>query len=298
MQHKNEKVEDKLVRVFNSSIGFAIAYLLINIGYQLTIGFIAKVFNVGRHFYPFGIDVTQNLQYWNREIVIFVYISGFLFCLLASILGYILYNKYSRKEIVFNLFFLWLNVIGLLMALGHFIVGVLANNDHTSFYYNGFAVIYAWLYLPKIVTVSLMAVGIIAMAILVYFSAKKFISFTYSFSKINKSKRRQLYYLSIALFPALFGSIISLIAIQASYLFSHNQSYLHDNYDFLYINITYLIIIFIAMLLGLLFIVKMETNPDDLVRFKNIQHISFPMFLLLLAVFAIYIFSANGINLH
>ena len=285
--NKSEKTESKLSRILNSTFSFVIAYLFVNFGYNFFTAISCRAFGMNARMYFYGVHIHTLGQTWSTKRILFVYSAGFMFCFFLGIISIYLYNKFRKKSLVINLLFLWLAVISISTVIAQSIIGCLGISDYTSPFYQNLAVVYAWLRVPIFLSYVFLVPFVLLLLLLAKIMAREFISFTYSFSKISKRKKRQSYFLSVALLPAIIGSL-GVLGIIALY---------YEMFNYLYITIVNLGVIVFAAILSMVFLLKTEISPDDLVRYKNLQSISLPLFLMLLFFLTFYILGINGFQL-
>ena len=123
------------------------------------------------------------------------------------------------------------------------------------------------------------------MALLVFFSiysSKPFLSLSYSFSKVNKLKRKRKFFLETAIFPFLIGGLVVLL-----FTFPLN----------VYINIIYLFAIAVSLVISIIVINLQELKIDEVLRYKSLQEINVPLVVFLSLLVVLFTATWKGLYL-
>ncbi len=275
-----EQWYDKLVRIVNSTICFTLAYSLITFGGFFSMALVGKFFKFDANIYYFGIRFLLNGNRWSKFKVTTIYSTYPLFALLFGLAMLYFYDKIKRKPSLVNVFFVWCFVIGTSIFAAQGLLASLGANEFNSPFYQNFAVVYAWWFLPA---PFVYAMNILFIAFLLYFSInypKLFLSFSYSFSKVNKSSRRRRYFLETAVLPFILGGIATTVLTFPMNIFVHA---------------IYLLIIGVSLLISWIALFYLEILKDDVLKYKVLQQFGFVMLFALALFVAFIIVSWRGI---
>ena len=144
--------------------------------------------------------------------------------------------------------------------------------------YTNLSVVFAWLSFPLPVVYIISA---IFCAFLVFFSiytSKPFLSFSYTFSKVNRTTRKRKYYTETVVIPFLLACIVILVYTKHTY----------PPPNFYILNEIYLICIGLSLAISFLIINITDMKTEEVLRYKNLQAINpalFVVFMLVLIFF-------------
>ncbi len=275
-----EQWYDKLIRILNSTVCFCLAYVTIIFGGFFTMALMGKFFKFDANIYYFGIRFLLNGHKWSKLKVSFIYSTYPLFALLFGLLMLYIFDRVKRKPALLNVFLVWCFVIGTSFFTAQGLIASLGANEFNSPFYQNFAVVFAWWFLP---VPFVYATNIFFAALLLYFSInypKFFLSFSYSFSKVNKASRRRRYFLETAVVPFILGAIATTAITFPMNIFIHS---------------IYLMVIGISLLVSWVALFYLEILKDDVLKYKVLQKFGFLMLVVLAAVVGIIKLSWRGI---
>ncbi|HLP22229.1 MAG TPA: hypothetical protein VK174_18065 [Chitinophagales bacterium] len=271
-----EQWYDKLIRIFNSTVCFCLAYAVITFGGFFTMAMVGKFFKFDANIYYFGIRFMLNGHKWSRLKVTMIYSSYPLFALLFGLAMLYVFDRIKKKPAILNVFLVWCFVIGTSIFAAQGLIASFGANEFNSPFYQNFAVVHAWWFLPP---PFVYATNIVFAALLLYFSInypKLFLSFSYSFSKVNKSSRRRQYFVETAIVPFVIGAIAT-----TALTFPMN----------IFVHAVYILVIALALLLSWIALFYLEILKDDVLKYKVLQSPGFVMaFVLVLMVIFIKVY--------
>jgi len=264
-----EQWYDKLGRIFNSTLCFSLAYAIITYGGFFAMSIVGKFFRFDANLYYFGIRFLLNGHKWSKFKVSVIYSTYPVFALLFGLAMLYVFDRTKRKPAVANVFLLWAFVIGTSFFTAQGIIASLGANEFNSPFYQNFAVVNAWWFLP---VPLVYATNIFFAALLLYFSInypKLFLSFSYSFSKVNKSSRRRRYFLETAVVPFILGAAVTTAITFPMNIFIHG---------------VYLLVIGVSLLISWVALFYLEIMKDDVLKYKTLQKLSFGVGFVFVAV--------------
>ena len=268
-----EQWYDKLARIFNSTICFSLAYSVITFGGYLAMALVGKVFKYDANIYYFGIRFFLNGHKWSNLKITLIYSTYPLFALFFGLLMLYIFDRVKKKPAILNVFLVWCFVIGTAIFASQGIIASLGANEFNSPFYQNFAVVYAWWFLP---VPFVYAMNIVFFALMLYFSInypKLFLRFSYSFSKVNKSSRRRVYFIETAIVPFVLGAIAT-----TAITFPMN----------IFVHAVYLMAIGVSLMLSWIALFYLEVQQDEVLKYKVLQKFGFVM-LFALALFVGFI---------
>lgn len=278
--NKGEKWKSKFQRIANSVTAFCAAYMICMFGYYLATALMGKIFGFDAWVYYYGVKFIQGKNPWGRLNILFTYGAGSFFLVLFGGLCMFAFYRLKERMLVVNLIWLWGFVISTSMFCSQFIMAALSGQEYNSPFYQNLAVVFAWLYFPMPVIYFF---SIPAMALLVFFSiysSKPFLSLSYSFSKVNKAKRKRKYFFETAFVPYIFGA-----GIMLSFTFPLNM----------YVNLLYVAMIGLSLVLAFFIINIQDMKVDEVLRYKTLQQINIPLLVICAIIFLFLFVTFNGI---
>lgn len=270
-----EQWSDKLARVINSTICFTLAYAIINFGGFFSMALMGKFFNFDANIYYFGIRFMLNGNKWTKLKVSMIYSTYPFFALLFGLLMLYIFDKVKRKPALLNVFLVWCFVIGTCVFTSQGIIAGLGLNEFNSPFYQNFAVVFSWWFLPAPFAI---AVNVVFFILLLFFAInfpKMFLSFSYSFSKVNKSSRRRTYFIETAVVPFILGAVATTIILWDKTGSARYHVLLHA---------VYLMTIGISLFISWVALYYLEILKDDVLKYKVLQSFGFVMFIALIFV--------------
>ena len=193
--NKREKLASKVARVLNSAMAFAIAYVGIMFFFYLVTGIVGKALGFDAQVYYYGVKFQLGRHTWNIWNVFLIWSAGTVFTFFLGILCLFLYSYFREKIVLANLVSLWAAVICFSVVAAQTLLPCLSSSNDPSSFYTNLSIVFAYLNLPG----ALSFINcVVFLGLLTFFSstiAKSYLSFSYSFSKVNKRNRKQKYFL-------------------------------------------------------------------------------------------------------
>lgn len=228
---------------------------------------------------------------WDRQVVLLTYGTAPLVILVIGLLSIFVFSYTKSFKTIVNLFLLWLFVVAVGMFLSQGIVSSLGvSRPESGFpFYIDWAAVFAWLNIPPFMVYALNVPFIV---LILYFganTARPFLLFAYSYTKLNKLERRRRYFVEIAIVPFIIGGFITLLV---GYPFT--TTYFAE--DFI-VHGVYLLTI--GAMLGTAYVALPYINVtrEQILKYVNLQAANiFAFFGLILIVIAIKV-AWNGISL-
>jgi hypothetical protein len=263
---QSEKWQSRISRTGNSLACFSLAYIIITYVLWFAPGLAGRLLKFDSIVYYYGVKFILNGYGWSKMKVVLTYSAGAGSALLLALLGLFLYSFLKKSKSLFNVFFLWLFVIGLSIFISQFIIASLGIYKYDSLYYQGLTVAFAWLNLPTIFVYLLGILGLLTIVYIGVNSGKPFLIFSYSYSKVNNLSRRRKYFFEIALVPYIAGSLITWFAVFPKSLAAKSVlGFLIGTH------LIYIVVIGITLGIGWLSLPYVEVNKQDLVRYNSLQ---------------------------
>jgi hypothetical protein len=262
-QHGHEKWYSKLFRVVNSALCFAAAYLAINYLHQVILALTARIFKFDAFVYYHGVKFLLNGHRWDKQNVCIIFASAPFFVLLYGLFNLYLFSKLKRIKILLNLFFVWSFVISTSMFVSQSIIASLGYDQYLSPFYMDSSPIFAWLRFPGPL---IYALNIPALIILLYFAVntiKPFLTFAYSYTKVNKLGRRRKFFVETAIIPFIIGAVITAgVGFPLSGTFNSNNIFIHG---------VYLLVIALVLFVVWYALQYIEIMKDDVLKYTALQ---------------------------
>jgi hypothetical protein len=264
-----EQWSDKLIRIFNSTVCFVLAYVIITFGGFFSMALVGKFFKFDANIYYFGIRFMLNGNKWTRLKVFMIYSTYPLFALIFGLFMLYIFDRVKRKPALMNVFLVWAFVIGSAFFTAQGIIASIGLNEFNSPFYQNFAVVFSWWFLPA---PFVYGITILFAILMLYFSInypKLFLSFSSSFSKVNKSSRRRVYFIETAVVPFILGALVT-----TAITFPMN----------IFIHAIYLMVIGLSLLVSWVALFYLEILKDDVLKYKILQSFGFVMLFVLVLV--------------
>ncbi|MES2621871.1 MAG: hypothetical protein V4615_13560 [Bacteroidota bacterium] len=278
----SEKWHSRLSRIINSTVCFSLAYIVITYLYWIIMGMAGKVFGFDSFVYYYGIKYILNDRDWTRLSVTFLYSSGSFFSLVFGLMSFISFHKLKGVKTLLNVFFLWGFIIGTSIFASQSLIASLGAGEYQSPFYQNFAVIYAWWYIPVPVIYLLNIPFLFLFALFAVNYAKPFQLLAFSYSKVNTERRKKRYYVETVIVPFILGTGITTTLTFPMNIFAH---------------VIYIMTIAAGLMVGWISLSYIEISKDDIIRYPKLQSIS-PLFLFLLLVLIFSVYTGwKGINL-
>ena len=262
----SEEWQSKVSRTVNSTACFSLAYVILTYLLWFTTGLTGMLYKFDSLIYYYGIKFILNSHGWSKTSAVVVYSTGPLFILLLALVALLLFNRTKKIRTILNLFFLWMFVIGISLFISQIIMAAFGIYRYDSLYYQGLAVTFAWLRTPAKVVYWLNVPVVLLMVYVGVNCARPFLSFSYSFSKVNNLGRRRKYFFETALVPYIVGSLVTTIALFPKELSAKGVLILLASTHLIYI-------VVMGMILGIgwLSLAYVEVSKPELLRYKSLQ---------------------------
>lgn len=285
--NKKEKNASKAGRLLNSAMAFVIAYAGILSLLCLSTALIGRIFGFDPQIYFYGIKFALGRHHWTTANAFWVWSSGTIVTLLIGIACARLYAMLRERLILLNLVMLWGVIIAYSIAAAQTLLALLSGYDELSPFYTNLAIAFNFAGIP---VWALYIICIIAMVLLIAGTsgtARSFLSFSYSFSKVNRRSRRRKYYLETAVLPFLLGSVLIFLFFKETYQF----------YNFNAQNLLYISVIGVVLLFSLLLSGMSEVGQDEVLRYKNLQQINAALFVVMMVMLILLAVGYQGFYL-
>jgi hypothetical protein len=279
--NKREKTESKFARIANSAMSFIIAYLLVVFLSNLVTGLVGKVFGFDVNVSYSGVKFDIGRHKWDLANIIVVWSIGTVFIGLLGVLFYYLFSQFKSQLYLANLFFLWGAVISFSFVVAQSLLPCIDHGQQLACYIN-LSVVFAWLSLPLPLVYL---ICLCFLVFLVFFSintSKPFLSFSYTFSKVNRSARKRKYFLETVIVPYIVAAAVILLYTRYTYPYV----------NFYIINVIYLSCIGLSLFVSFLVINISDMKTEEVLRYKNLQTIS-PVLFIIFTVLLIFLTAAN-----
>ena len=272
--NKREKLASKVARVLNSAMAFAIAYVGIMFFFYLVTGIVGKALGFDAQVYYYGVKFQLGRHTWNIWNVFLIWSAGTVFTFFLGILCLFLYSYFREKIVLANLVSLWAAVICFSVVAAQTLLPCLSSSNDPSAFYTNLSIVFAYLNLPG----ALSFINcVVFLGLLTFFSstiAKSYLSFSYSFSKVNKRNRKQKYFLETIFLPYMIACALLLVFFEKTYQYPY----------FVLQNMLYMFIIGLSLLVSFVVASIIDINPDEVLRYKNLQQINAVMFVVLISI--------------
>jgi hypothetical protein len=277
-----EVASSKIWRVLNSSICFVIIFLTFTYSFYLVTALAGKVFGFDSTLGYNEVKFNIHQVFWTKKTVTLICGMGPAFVLLLGLFCAYIFSETKRYSYIANVILMWGFVVGVSVFISHFFAGMFGNGDINSPYYQNMAAIYAFFSVPPAVSYFFSLGAFLA---LIFFSvnfAKPFMSFAFSYRKVNKLNRKFRYFLEIAILPFIIGSmVVTFITFPTA----------------IYLNTLVLLTIAVSLGITLYSLNYISVTLDDVNRYKFLQQPSgLAIFLFFAVIVAIYILK-KGINI-
>lgn len=271
---KKEKDISKAGRILNSAMAFVIAYTAILSLLCVSTALVGRICGFDPQIYFYGIKFVLGRHHWTTANAFGVWSSGTITIILVGVLCSRLYTYLRERLILLNLVLLWGAIICYSVAASQTLLPILSGYDEASPFYTNLAIAFNFAGVPVWL---LYIVSIIAFLLLIAGTsrtARAFLSFSYSYSKVNRRSRRRKYYLETAVVPFVLGAAIVFVFFHETYGF----------YNFNAQNLLYMAVIAVVLLFSLLLSGMSEISQDDVLRYKNLQQINAALFVVMMVL--------------
>lgn len=242
--------------------------------------FIGKFFGFDTNTYYFGVRFLLNGEKWSVLPVSAIYSAYPLFALFFAVFMLFIFYRIKRLATLINVFLVWCFVIGTSIFSAQGVIALLGAYHFDSPFYKNFAVVFTWWGLPVVVIWGLNVLFAISLFYFAINYPKKFLSFSYSFSKVNKSSRRRKYFIETGIVPFILGA-----ALTTAVTFPMNVP----------VHTVYLFTIAVGLVIGWVALFYLDIQKEDVLKYKILQQYGFVMFVLLLLVVIFIKISWHGI---
>jgi hypothetical protein len=289
---QSEKWQGRMSRTVNSAMCFSLAYVLLTYALWFTSGLAGRFYKFDSLVYYYGIKFILNGHGWSKMKVIAVYSAGAVSIFFLATLALFLYSNLKKVKTLFNVFFLWVFVIGLSIFLAQIIMASLGIYHYNSRYYQGLAVVFAWLKLPVFAAYILDVFAVLFVLYAGVNAARPFLAFSYSYSKVNNLDHRRKYFFEIALVPFIVGVLVSWVAV-----FPKDNSAKDVLVLLISTHLIYVAVIGTILGIAWLSLSYIEVNKQDLVRYNSLQMPNVVFMVLMFVAWALVYISLSGVYL-
>lgn len=288
LSNKREKAASKIARILNSTMAFMIAYLGIMFFFYLSTAMMGKLFGFDAQVYYYGVKFQLGRHKWTPANAFWIWSFGTIVTGLLGVVCSYLYYYFKEKVSLGNLVTLWGAVIAYSIAAAQGVLPILASgDDDRSPFYTNLSIAFNFLGLSMPV---LYIICIFFMILLVFVStnvSKSFLSFSYSFSKVNKRDRRRKYYMETVLVPFVLAGLLLLLFFRQTYQYT----------NFVMQNMVYLAVVAFSLIISLFVINISDMKSDDVLRYKSLQQISAAFFVILIMIMVFLAVTFQGFYL-
>lgn len=228
---------------------------------------------------------------WDKKVVVFTYGTAPWVILALGLVSIFIFSRLKTVKSIINVFLLWLFVASLGMFLSQGIISSIGvSRPELGFpFYIDWAAVFAWLHIPPVIVYAL---NIPFFILILYFgtnTARPFLLFAYSYTKVSKLDRRRKYFVEVALVPFAIGAVITLLV---GYPFK--TTYFAE--DFI-VHGVYLLVIAVMLMVAFFALQYVNIAREHVLKYKDLQSLSiFPLFVLILMIIAITV-TRDGISL-
>ncbi|MBS1622837.1 MAG: hypothetical protein JST83_02385 [Bacteroidetes bacterium] len=284
---KKEKNGSKAGRLLNSAMAFVIAYTAILSLLCLSTALAGRIFGLDPQIYFYGVRFALGRHHWTTTNAFWVWSSGTIIITLVGVICSRLYIYLRGRLILVNLVLLWVAIIAYAVAAAQTLLPLLSGYDETSPFYTNLAIAFNFAGVPVWALYIICLTAFLLLVAGTAGTARSFLSFAYSFSKVNRRSRRRKYYTETVLLPFLLGAAIVFLFFRQTYQF----------YNFNVQNLLYLIVIAVVLLLALLLSGMSEVSQDDVLRYKNLQQLNAALFVVMMVFFMLLAVGYQGFYL-
>ena len=267
-------------------MSFVIAYMVVMFLFSLVTALVGKFFGFDANISYSGVRFDVGRHKWDRINVSVVWSIGTIFTTILGLVFYYLFSQFKSRLFLANLFFLWGAVISFSIVVAQGILPCIEPGEQLACYTN-LSVVFAWLSIPMPLVYI---VSVISVAFMVFFSiytSKPFLSFSYTFSKVNRTARKRKYYLETAIIPYILASIAILIFTGHTY----------PTVNFYIQNQIYLLCIGLSIAISFLVINITDMKTEEVLRYKNLQTLNTPLFIILILILIFFTATNRGFYL-
>lgn len=263
-------VLNSVIHIFNSTVSFIVAYLLVYLIYQFAVILLASFQEIYGVLYYYQVDFNDHSTNWTVLNIIAITLSG---PLVSLSIGLYFYNSLffkAKQYATLRLFYYWVGLHGMAFFFAAFISGVITNK--------GFGYVPLWLFWNDFTRFFFALLALVGLGLIGYFSAARLQATSNNSFRIVK-ENRALFFMHQSLIPFLLGSALILVVKMPN-----NQAY--DT----------LILVF-GSILSLAVLFNLDTPNYPLFRSNNRAMFNFSLFLLTLVLLYIWrIFLADGLH--
>ena len=288
----SEEWQSRVSRTVNSTVCFSLAYVILTYLLWFVPGLTGLAYKFDSFVYYYGIKFILNGHGWTKLTAASLYASGSVCILALALTAIFLFSRLKEIRSIANLFFLWVFIVGISIFISQVIMAGIGMYHYNSIYYQGLAVSFAWLRIPASVVYTM---DVLVIMLLVYIgvnSARPFLIFSFSFSKVNNLERRRRYFFETALVPYILGSLVTIVAIFPKELSAKNVWLLLASTHAIYIAV-------MGMILGTgwLSLSYVEISKQHLARYKTLQEPNVVTFIIMVIAWAFIYITFMGIYL-
>ena len=156
------------------------------------------------------VGLPLKTEYWSSRRVLVINSTGSIGCLILSLFILNFSKKFTPRFSQLRIFFLWLSISCLSILNANIILGIVNYGNFHSPFYKGFSVIYAWLYLPRIIVACFIVLSIIFQFLVSRIYLHEFLLFVGNKDKVTSAYSRSVTLIRIGFIPLLASSLLYL----------------------------------------------------------------------------------------
>lgn len=263
---QSEQWQSRISRTINSTACYTLAYILLTYLLWFVTGIAGRLYKFDSFIYYYGIKFILNGHAWSTLKVAVVYSSGPVVVLALAMLSLFLFNRMKDIRTLLNVFFLWVFITGTGIFVSEVIIADLGYRNYSSIFYQGLAVSFSWLRMPSFVLYLLNVLAVISIIFTGTNSARPFLAFSFSYSKVNNLKRRRKYFFETVITPYIAGSLLTIVAV-----FPKDWSAKNVLILLACMHIIYLAVIGSVLGIAWLSLAYLEISKGELGRYKSLQ---------------------------
>ena len=288
----SEQWQSRVSRTVNSAACFSLAYVILTYLMWFVTGLAGRFYKFDSFIYYYGIKFILNSHAWSPARVATVYSAGPVTILLLALLALFLYSKMKKVKSMLNGFLLWIFVVGISIFVSQFVIAAFGIYHFDSLYYQNLAVCFTWL---RISPVWVYLLNVLVLGLTLYIGvncARLFLTFSFSFSKVNNLARRRKYFFETALVPYILGVLLTIVAVFPKEWSAKNVLLLLAG-----THIIYIAVIGLILNVGWLSLAYIEISKQELVRYKSFQMPNIFLLILMVISWALIYVTFRGVYL-
>ena len=262
-------------------MSFVIAYMVVLFLFSLSTAFMGKLFGFDSNISYAGVRFDIGRHKWDLLSVSIVWSFGTFFIAIVGGLFFYLFSELRSRLYLANLAFVWGAVICFSIVVAQGILPCIEPGERLACYTN-LTVVFAWLSIPLPLVYILSLFFVMFLIFFSIYTSKPFLSFSYTFSKVNRTSRKRKYFVETVIVPYILGCIVILVY----------TNYTYPSANFYILNQIYLICIGLSLAISFLVININDMKTEEVLRYKNLQSIS-PALFIIFALLLIFFTATN-----